>query len=104
MLYEGSLITANQVVVGSAFVVKSKPYFEEKITKDILPLEKFPLPTKECRNILKGKAITAFDKYFDQIKSKNEVIDFVKKELKNTRNATKNKAVKFLRKWGDKQV
>ncbi len=99
MLYEGSLVTAAHVVTCSPIIAKAKPYLEEKITKKILRLEKFPLPTKECRNVLKGHAIKALDQYFDQVKNKNEVINFVKKELKNIRNATRKKAEKFLKKW-----
>ncbi|NIM60020.1 MAG: hypothetical protein GTO16_13930 [Candidatus Aminicenantes bacterium] len=99
MLYEGSLITAAHVVEGSAIIANTKPYLEEKITQEILKIGKIPLPSEECRNILKGHAIKAFDQYFDQSRSKDKIIDFVRKELNNTRNATRKKAEKFLKKW-----
>lgn len=102
MLYEGSLVTAGHVVAGSAVIAKAKPYLEEKITTEILQIEKFPLPTEECRNILKGHAIKTFDAYFDSIKNKDEVMNFVRQELKNARNATRKKAEKFIAKWGKK--
>jgi hypothetical protein len=99
MFYEGSLVTAAHVVDGSAIIANAKPYLEEKITKEILNIGKIPLPSEECLNILKGHAIKAFDQYFDQCKNKDKVIDFTRKELKNTRNATRKKAEKFLKKW-----
>jgi len=96
MLYEGSLITAGHVVSGSVAIVKAKPYLEDKATKSILDVDKIPLPTEECRNIIKGQAIKTFEQYFDYIGNKADVIDFTRKELKNTRNATRKKAEVFL--------
>lgn len=100
MLYEGNLITANHVIAGSTVIVTSKPYLEDKITKEILHAKAIPLPTEECRNILKGNAIKTFERYFYQIKRKDEIIDFVRKEVNNTRNAMKKKAKRFLKKFG----
>lgn len=98
LMNEGSLITAGHVMAGSATIVKAKPYLEEQITKEILKIDKIPLPTEECRNILKGHAIKAFELYFEYIKNKDSILPFVKSQLKNTRNATKTKAEKFLKK------
>jgi len=99
LLYEGSLITAGHVIAGSPVIARAKPYLEPKITKEILRIEKIPLPTAECRNILKGHAITAFDRYFKLIKNKTGVVCFIRKELKNRRSSTKKKAKEFLNKW-----
>ena len=99
MLYEGSLITAAHVVGNSWKIAKANPGLSSRITNELLKIEKIPLPTKECRNILKGHAILSFSEYFDQIKEKGKVISFVRKELKNSRNATRSKAEKFLKKF-----
>lgn len=100
-LYEGSLITAGHVVDNSAKIALSKPDLQDEITKELLKVEKIPLPTEECRNILIGKTINAFQTYYDRItdKNKDEVVSFVKRHLHNSRNATKAKAEKFLKKW-----
>jgi len=98
LMKQGNLVTAANVVTNSAVIAKSKPYFEESITKKILQIDRLELPTPECYNVLKGHEITACDQYFEQIKNKNDVITFVKKELNNTRNAVKKKAEKFLKK------
>ena len=99
MLYEGSLITAAHVVGNSWRIAKAKPGLGSRITSELLKVEKIPLPTEECRNILKGHAILSFSEYFDQIKEKGKVKSFARRELKNTRNATRSKAEKFLKKF-----
>ena len=99
MLYEGSLITASHVVGNSWKIAKAKPGLSRRITNELLKVGKIPLPTEECRNILKGHAILSFSEYFDQIKEKGKVISFAKRELKNSRNATRSKAEKFLKKF-----
>ncbi len=98
LLEEGSLITAAHVISNSWKIVNAKPMLESKITKELLKVEKIQLPTEECRNILFGYTIRSFDQYFEKIQNKNEVIDFARRQLNNSRNATKAKADKFLKK------
>jgi len=100
-LYDGSLITAGHVVDNSGKIALAKPEFQNEITKELLKVEKIPRPTEECRNILIGKTIKAFDAYYGEVKDKghkDKMISFVKSQLGNPRNATKSKAEKFLRK------
>jgi len=98
LLEEGSLITAGHVIDNSWKIVNAKPTLERKITKELLKVEKVSLPTDECRNILFGHTLLSFDQYFDKIQDRNEVIAFAKRQLNNSRNATKIKAEKFLKK------
>jgi hypothetical protein len=98
LLCEGSLITAGHVVGGSGIIVRARPELEHKITKELLNVEKLPLPTEECRNILVGHAIKAFDAYLNQIEDKDEISSFVKRQLSNSRRATRAKAEKLLTK------
>jgi hypothetical protein len=80
---------------------EGKPYLTHRITCELLNIENAPIKpsiTQEFKNILIGKVILAFDKYFDQIKHKAPIISFAKKQVNNTRNATKVKAEKFLKK------
>jgi len=98
LLQQGSLITAGHVVSNSGKIVNAKPSLESKVTTELLKVEKVRLPTEECRNILVGHTILSFDQYFDKIQNKDEVTSFVKRQLNNSRNATKIKAEKFLKK------
>ncbi len=96
-----SMITVAHVVDNSGKIAKARPQLTQKITSELLKIEKIPTKpplTQECKNILLGKAILAFDIYFDQIENKDNVISFIKRQKNNTRNATKIKAEKFLKK------
>jgi hypothetical protein len=100
-LCDGSLITAVHVVDNSGKIALAKPKFQDEITKELLKVEKIPLPTEECRNILIGKTIKAFDVYYGKVEAKShreKIVSFVKSQLSNPRNATKSKAERFLRK------
>lgn len=98
LLYEGSLVTTSHVVDNSGKIARAKPNLQSKITNELLKIEKVPLPTKECKNILLGKTIVAFGMYLDQIQNKDKVVSFVKRQLTNPRSATKTNAEKFLKK------
>lgn len=100
-LSDESMITIGHVIDNSGKIARAKPHLTAKITSGLLRTEKLPKKprlTQECKNILLGKAISAFGTYFDQIENKEDVISFVKRQLHNSRNATKVKAEKFLRK------
>lgn len=99
MLSEKSMVTAAHVIDNSGKIARVKPHLTDKITDELLKVENIPR-TQECKNILMGKTILAFGSYFEQIEDKDEVILFVKKRLKNSRNATKVKAEKFMKKYG----
>lgn len=100
LLQEESLITSAHVVSNSWKIVNAKPDLESRITNEILKVERIDLPTEECRNILSGYAILSFDKYFNKIQKKADVISFVRRQLNSTRNATRKKAEKFLKRHG----
>ena len=99
-LSDESMITAGHVVDNSWKIAKFKPQYQKKITDNLLELESIPRD-HECRSILLGKAILSFDKYFDEIQDKEEVISLVKRQLDSPRNATKVKAERFLKKHSD---
>ena len=98
LLHEGNLITAAHVVDNSGKIANARPDLQGKITGELLRIGKVPLPTEECRNIIIGKTISSFDEYFDKIQDKDEVISFVRGQLKNRRNSTRARAEKFLKK------
>ncbi len=92
------MITAANVVKGAAKIALSKLGLAEKISKELLKVEKAKYQTTECHNIALGHAIKAFDQFFNQIKDQEPVITLVKKQLKNTRNGTRKKAEIFIKK------
>ncbi len=92
------MITASNVVKGAPKIAKSKPALTERVTRELLKVEKAKYQTDECRNIALGIAIKSFEQFFDQVEDKAAVIKLIKKQLNNSRNATQKKAADFLKK------
>ena len=83
----------------SLMIVMSKPYLAEKVTNELLKVEKIKR-NPECRNILIGRTIAVLGSFPDKIKKKGKVINFAKRARRNSRPATKKKARVFLKKFG----
>jgi hypothetical protein len=98
LLNDKSMITAANVVDHSGTIARAKPKLQNKITNKLFGIDNTH-HSPECRNIIKGKAILSFGEYFEEAKNKKKIVEFVKRELKNTRSATRKKAEKFLKKW-----
>jgi hypothetical protein len=98
LLNDKSMITAASVVDHSGMIAKAKPKLQNKITNKLFGIDNTHHGL-ECRNIIKGKAILSFGEYFEEARNKKKIVEFVKRELKNTRSATRKKAEKFLKKW-----
>jgi hypothetical protein len=98
MLNDESMITAASIVGHSGMIARAKPKLQNSITNRLLGIDKTHHGS-ECRNIIKGKAILSFGEYFEEAKNKKKIIEFVTKELKNRRLATRKKADRFLKKW-----
>jgi hypothetical protein len=47
-------------------------------------------------NILLGKVILALSRYVEHVNDKKKILAFAKRQLKNSRNATRKKAEAFL--------
>lgn len=98
------MITAANIVSSSWKIASAKPYLSGKIAKEILKVEKGEYINRgevspECKNIICGHAIESFTRFFELIKSKKDVINFVKSNLNNSRKSTAKKAEKFLNKY-----
>ena len=98
------MITASNIVKNAWKIALAKPSLIEKITKEILKAEKAKYENKgesspECNNIVCGHAIDSFTKFYDKIKSKKPVKDFIKRQLENPRSAVAKKAEKFIKKF-----
>jgi hypothetical protein len=98
LLDDKSMINAANIAGRSGIIAQAKQNLQEKITNKLLTIDKTH-HSSECKNIIKGKAILSFDQYIDEYKNKEKIIKFVKKELNNTRSATRKKAEKILKKW-----
>jgi hypothetical protein len=100
LLNKGKMITAGNTTITLSCYAKYFPELENKITNELLKVEKYKYDTKECSNIAIGHVINGFELYLDEPNKK--VIDFCKRSLKNTRPATAKKAEKFLKRISPK--
>lgn len=97
LLNKGELITCNNAIIALGEIASNKPNQLEKITSALLQVEHYRYPTKECRNIAMGKVMLEVCGFYDNLKNKKPVIDFVKRQTNNSRNATRKKAREFLK-------
>jgi len=95
------MITAAHAIAALGTIAVHKPRCRKEITSNLLRVEKIKR-NPECRNILIGHTILALTDYIDQLRDKTAVLAFAQRARKNSRNATKKKAEKFLKQFSDK--
>lgn len=107
LFYDKSIVTAANTFRILGTVALYKPGFRKKITNKLInaclpdrQVETLPF-SSECRNILAGTAIEAFEMFIDDIKdNKNACLPidkFAQKHLKNRRSGTRKKAERYLK-------
>ncbi len=92
------MITAANTIEGAAKIALAKPALADAVVRAILKVQGAKYQTDECRNIVAGHAIEALDGLFAGTTRRKEVLEFVRREADNPRNATRKKAAEFLRK------
>jgi hypothetical protein len=92
------MITAANTIKAANKIAGIKHNLAEKIAEEILSVENADYEATECNNIVIGQAIATLNNLFPQLKSKKPVFEFVQRQLKNKRPATKKKAESFIRK------
>ncbi len=95
-----AMIPAANVIGSAARIARAKPGLTGRIVTEVLKVERAKYATEECRNVALGHAIRFFDTIFDQIDDKAPVVALIRKQLRNTRPATRKKAEAFLKKHG----
>jgi hypothetical protein len=100
-LWDGDLITAANIVGASGKMAATRPDLRNRITSELLKVDVIPLPTNECREIARGKALAAFAEYKAYLDGDQHVIEFIRRCLLSTRPATRKKAERLLKKAAD---
>lgn len=96
------MVTVANVIGNSGKIALAKPYLTEKITNELLKVQNLsttPHLTEECKRVIMQQAINALDMFFPQIKQKDKVISFVKKQVNSSRKSLRTESEKFLKKW-----
>ncbi len=81
----------------AAKIALAKPELADRIAQELLKVEKASYQTNDCRNIALGHTIQSFGQFFDQITDKEPVIELIRRQLNNPRNATRRKAEAFAK-------
>jgi hypothetical protein len=97
-LWDGDLITAANIVGASGKIAVARPDLRDKITSEILKVDVIPLPTTECREIARGKALLTFKEYSANLDENKLVNEFIQHCLQSRRPATRKKAEGLLKK------
>ncbi|MCK5572911.1 MAG: hypothetical protein KAJ12_09130 [Bacteroidetes bacterium] len=93
------LITAANVIGGAAKIALAKPNLVEKITRELLRVEKASYQTAECRRIALGQTVKSLGCFFDRIVDKEPVVKLVRKQLRSSRGGTREAAERFMQTW-----
>jgi len=94
-------IVAN-IVGSSSKIALAKPYLINKITNELLKVDKIKITlhlTEECKRVIAEKTIISFDTFFSKIEDKEKVLSFAEKHINSSRKTLKNEAEKFIKKW-----
>lgn len=99
-----AMITAANIIGSSVIIARAKPGLADKISREILKIEQAEyllhgVVSPECQHVIFGHAIDAFTEFFELIKDKQPVIEFIKKQLNNFRRPVAIRAEKFLKKY-----
>jgi hypothetical protein len=93
------MIGAANAIAAAANIALAKPHLADRIVKEILKVERASYQRPECRNVAIGHAIQSFDRFFRHVGNTRPVLAFVKRQLDNSRPATRKKAERFLKRW-----
>ncbi|MBN2287450.1 MAG: hypothetical protein JXI43_13445 [Tissierellales bacterium] len=99
---EDAMITAGNIIGNSWKIAFAKPELSDRIAGEILKVENTKYRNKgeispECTNVVCGHAIESLDKFYNEIKDKKPILNFVKRQLNNSRRIVVKKAERFLR-------
>jgi len=103
LLNQPAMITAANVAATSPAIIRHHPELEPEITRRLLAVTantyyRKNQPSPECKNILLGHVLDSLDRYYDQAKAQDQILDFARALTDNSRAAVARRARKFLEK------
>lgn len=97
LLNHESPVVSPHIAGQSGKIINAKPYLQKHILKKLLSTDE----KSDCRHkeLLKSYVIDALAESFNVIKNKDEVIQFVEKQINSESPKTKKRAREFLKKY-----
>jgi hypothetical protein len=96
LLNDKSFITAAYVSGASGKIALAKPKLQTKITNRLLSIDKTH-HEQERKDLVKANIIKAFEQYYDQIRGKKRIAEFVEKQTNCASPKTRKAAKEFLK-------
>lgn len=102
-LYSKNIAEFGNAVKGIPKIISSFPLLEKKLIQPLFEADQRVFihkgkPSPECSNVAAGKVIDVFAKISNNLSYREEMLGFAKRNLNNTRNSTKRKAEKLVKK------
>ena len=91
------MITAANIIQGGARIAKAKPQLADRIAAEVVKVARARYQTPECRNVAIGHAIVALGGMLPLLRDPKPAVQFVRKQIRNPRPATRKKAEQFLK-------
>ena len=95
-----SVIAAAYVAGNSGKIARAKPALQGKIRDRLFGIDHTHHPPQR-RDLIKGRAVEAFGEYFEEAEAKDQILEFVRRQLEADSPRTRKEARKFLERWGD---
>lgn len=92
------MITAANVIRGAGKIACAKPHLADEIARALVQVERAKYETDECRNVALGHAVQVIDQFFEHLNNPRPAIEFIRRQLSNSRSSVRVKAAKFLKK------
>jgi hypothetical protein len=93
-----SVIIANKLAENAGMIAHNKPDLQERITKILLNIDNIQ-QRDDRKSLIKGYAISSFEKYFEVYSEKGQIIKFTQELTNSDSPSTKKKARAFLEKF-----
>jgi hypothetical protein len=94
-----NLIEATCAMRGAVTIAQVKPELAAKIAKSLLAVEKADYVSSDLLNVAISHAISALAELVPLLPKARSVRLFLRRQTKNPRRITRNKARRFLQKW-----
>ncbi|MEJ2704402.1 MAG: hypothetical protein P8Z79_18355 [Sedimentisphaerales bacterium] len=101
LLDDKSFITAAYVAQASGTIANAKPALQTKITNRLLDIDKTH-HEQERKDLAKASVIEAFGQYYQHVKSKKRILEFIERQLNCQSPKTRKRAKEFLKQLNTK--
>lgn len=98
LIDDKSVIVSRKLAIYAGRIATAKKSLNFRITTVLLSIDDTQ-HTPSRKDLIKGDIIESFSEYFEDIKDKKTIIQFVKKQLNSSSPSTVKKANEFLLRW-----